>query len=235
LSNPAADPAADPAARAVAAAWIRNNVLAAAISGVASFVLYVLRQATGVAAADAGFVATFIMYVVAVALWTLYGAANGVLTGAVLQRIVPHLPVWAWIALHIAGAVLIGLAAEVSQVNSVRDTSTAQNETLAATLMLGAIAGAILGAVTGGFEALVLRRAATGTASWIAWSAIATAAGWCFLSIGIKLFDIGGDLTGEIASEFLSFLASVVMAVLTLPALRQLKPTTLSSAPTFFT
>jgi hypothetical protein len=27
----------------------------------------------------------------------------------------------------------------------------------------------------------------------------------------------------------------VVMAVLTLPALRQLKPTTLSSAPTFFT
>jgi hypothetical protein len=230
-----AESPADPTSRAVAAAWIRNNVLAAAISGVASFLLYVLRQSTGATAADAGFVPAFIMYVVAVALWTLYGAANGVLTGAVLQRIIPQLPVWAWIALHIAGAVLIGLTAEASQVNSFRDTSAAPNDTMAATLVMGVIAGAILGAVVGSFEALVLRRAATGISSWIAWSAIATAAGWCFLAVGIRLWDLGSDFSGEIASELLSFLASVVMAVLTLPAVRQLKANTLTSAPGFFT
>jgi hypothetical protein len=233
MSAPQAEPAASPS---IAAYWIKNNVLAAVLAAVASFLLYLLRQAVGTPAPDAGFSATLFMYVVAVVLWGLYGAANGVLTGAVLQRIVPHLPVWAWIALHVAGAVLIGLAGEVSQVNSLRGSPPvpAADDTLLSLLVMGAIAGAILGAISGGCEALILRRAATGTSAWIAWSAIATAAGWCFLSLGLKVWDIGADLPGELGSEVLSFLANLVMTLLTLPALRRLRSIGLAEAPKFF-
>jgi hypothetical protein len=234
MSAPSAEPAASPS---IAAYWVKNNVLAAVLAAIASFLLYLIRQAVGTTAPDAGFTAALFMYMVAVAVWGLYGAANGVLTGAVLQRITPRLPVWAWIALHVAGAVLIGLAGEVSQVNSLRATAPApaENDTLLATLVMGAIAGAILGAISGGCEALILRRAATGTSAWIAWSAIATAAGWCVLSLGVKAWDMGADLPGELASEMLSFVANVLMALLTLPALRRLRSIGLAEAPRFFT
>jgi hypothetical protein len=227
---------ADPrATSSIAVHWIKNNILAALLSSVVSLLLYGLRQATGAAGADADLAATAVMYVAAIGLWAFYGAASGVLTGAVLQRIVPLLPVWTWIALHVAGAVIIGVVNEMTQPNSVRDTTPANDETMLATLLLGAIAGAILGAVSGGFEALVLRRAASGTSSWIAWSAIAFAVGWSLLLACTRMWEIGSDLPGQLANEALSVVTTVIMTLLMLPALRRLKSPTLSRAAQHFT
>ena len=90
-------------------------------------------------------------------------------------------------------------------------------------------------AVSGGFEALVLRRAASGTASWIAWSAIAFAVGWSLLLAGTRMWEIGSDLPGQLANEALSVVTTVIMTLLMLPALRRLKSPTLSRAAQHFT
>ena len=224
-----------PAPPLIASHWIKNNVIAAVLSSVISLFLYGLRQMTGSADADASLAATIVVYVVAIALWALYGAAAGVLTGAVLQRIVPRLPVWTWIALHIAGAVLIGVINEMTQANPVRDRPPASDETVLALLLLGAIMGALLGAVSGALEALVLRRAASGTLSWIMWSSIAFAVGWSLLSTSLRLAEFGNDFPGQLAGEALSLVASLIMTVLMLPALRKLRSPTLSGAAQHFT
>src|SRR5262245_48253411 len=145
-----------PASPSIALHWVKNNVIAAVLSSVISLVLFGLRQATGAADADAGLVATAVVYFAAICLWSFYGAASGVLTGAVLQRIVPRLPVWTWIALHLAGAVLIGVANEFTQANGVRDKPPTDDETVLGLLLLGALMGAMLGALSGALEALVL-------------------------------------------------------------------------------
>ena len=224
-----------PAPPSIALHWVKNNVIAAVLSSVVSLVLFGLRQVTGAADADAGLATVAILYVAAIGLWAFYGAASGVLTGAVLQRIVPRLPVWTWIALHVAGAVIIGIINEMTQTNSVRDRPAANDEAVLAVLLLGAILGAMLGAISGALEALVLRRAASGTLSWIVWSAIAFAVGWSLLSTSLRLSEFGNDFPGQLAGEALSFVANLIMTLLMLPALRRLKSPTLSGAAQHFT
>jgi uncharacterized membrane protein YdcZ (DUF606 family) len=224
-----------PVLPSIALHWVKNNLLAAVLSSGVSLVLFGLRQATGAADADADVAGFAIQYVAAICLWAFYGAASGVLTGAVLQRIVPRLPVWTWILLHVAGAVIIGVINEMTQTGSVRDRPAANDETVLAVLLLGAILGALLGAVSGGLEALVLRRAASGTVSWIAWSAIAFAVGWSLLSVSLRMAELGNDFPGQLAGEALSFVATLIMTLLMLPALRRLKSPTLSGAAQHFT
>jgi hypothetical protein len=217
--------------------WIKNNVLAAVISAVVSFALYGLRQLTGAAEAGVGFGAIVLLYLAAIVLWAFVGAALAVLTGAVLQRIVPLLPVWTWIALHVAGLAVIGMGAEALQGFSVENASSARasaDDSIMATLVVGGIAGAAFGAVSGALQALVLRKVALGTGAWIAWSAVGSAAGWSLIMACARLFDLGNDLPGEVASELLGLVGSIVMTLLMLPALQQLKSRGLSSAAQHF-
>ena len=221
----------------IAVHWIKNNILAAVISAVVSFALYGLRQLTGAAEAGAGFGGIMVLYLVAIVLWAFVGAALAVLTGAVLQRIVPLLPVWTWIALHVAGLAVIGMGAEALQGFSVENASSARasaDDSIMATLVVGAIAGAAFGAVSGALQALVLRRVALGTGAWIAWSAVGSGAGWSLIIACARLFDLGNDLPGEVASELLGLIGSVIMTLLMLPALQQLKSRGLSSAAQHF-
>jgi hypothetical protein len=203
-----------------------------------SFALYGLRQLTGAAEAGAGFGGIVVLYLVAIVLWAFVGAALAVLTGAVLQRIVPLLPVWTWIALHVAGLAVIGMGAETLQGFSAENASSARasadDYSIMATLVVGAIAGAAFGAVSGALQALVLRKVALGTGAWIAWSAVGSAAGWSLIMACARLFDLGNDLPGEVASELLGLIGSVIMTLLMLPALQQLKSRGLSSAAQHF-
>jgi len=221
----------------IAIHWVKNNVLAAVISAAVSFALYGLRQATGAAEAGAGFAGIVVLYLAAIVLWAFVGAALAVLSGAVLQRIVPLLPVWTWIALHVAGLTVIGIGAEALQGFSVENASSSRasaDDSVMATLVVGAIAGAAFGALSGALQALVLRKVALGTGTWIAWSAIGSGAGWSLIMVCAKLWDLGNDLPGEVASEALGLVGSVIMTLLMLPALQQLKSRGLSSVAQHF-
>jgi hypothetical protein len=73
----------------IAVHWVKNNILAAVISGAGSLVFYALWKGTGAANADVGFAVIVMVYVAWIALAAFSGAVNGVLVGAVLQRILP--------------------------------------------------------------------------------------------------------------------------------------------------
>src|SRR5258708_20870511 len=79
--------------------WIKNNILAAIISGVVALCVSGVRYSTGVADGDAGLGGLSILYATAAILWAFSGSADGLLSGAVLQRIVPLFPALTWIRL----------------------------------------------------------------------------------------------------------------------------------------
>ena len=189
-----ADPRTTPS---IAVHWVKNNILSAIVSGGVSLAVLGVRQATGGVDADAGLVVAAIHSVAVIIFWAFAGIANGVLTGVVLQRIVPLLPVWTWIALQAAMAVILGVGSEANRAISPGPATSADELSMGATLLLGFIAGAIIGGVIGGLEALVLRRAAFGTGSWIAWSAAAYAIAWSWVSARIGRRSVrvagGGD------------------------------------------
>ena len=208
--------------------WIKANIVAAIVSGVASFAIYGLKHAVGAAEQQAEFGALLALYIATIAFSGLAGAAGGVLTGAVLQRIVRRLPAWTWIALHAGMSIVVGVAVELMDTSRSARASEApalDPSVLPSSAVFGAlIFGAISGTIVGGLEALVLRRAATGMAAWIKWSAAAFAAAWLLLVSGATLLPPGGGLSSELVNQALSFAAAVIVALLTLPALRQLQP-----------
>jgi hypothetical protein len=225
---------ADPHSRpTIAVHWIKNSVLAAILGAVTSLLMYGLRSAAGATAADAGFGAMLISCVAAIGLWALWGAASAVLTGAVLQRVIPWLPVRAWIGLHLAMAATGGGGSEIA-LNALPDTSdtpATDDAPMAAMLVVGFFLGVIAGSLAGGLEALVLRRAASGTAAWIMCSiasfaiAMSIAAGG-----GMMLSDAGNGFVRELAVQAVAFLALVLVSPIMLPALRRLRSRTLPAA-----
>ena len=80
----------------IAVHWIRNSVVAALIFRGAELAMYGVSRAVG---AEEESDAAALLFLADIGSWVLAGIAYGVLTGAVLQRIVPHLPARVWIAL----------------------------------------------------------------------------------------------------------------------------------------
>jgi hypothetical protein len=220
--------------RSIAVHWVKNSMLAAILGIVASVLLFGIRQATGAADGTAGFAGTLTLYVAAVGIWAFWGAAGAVLTGAVLQRLLPALPVWTWIALHVVGSMIVGVGLEMIVTAAPRDAEAAGDSSMLAPFLSGLILGAILGAVTGGCEALVLRRAASGTGAWVICSILAYAISWAFTLVIAKWWDIGTDLSGELAGDAVGLAGSMAMALIMLPALQRLKSTMLSRAAEHF-
>src|SRR6266568_4396942 len=123
----------------IAVHWVRNNVLAAIISGVGSLLFYGLREATGAVDADAGFGVIVIVFSAWIGLSAFVGAVNGVLSGAVLQRILPLLPARTWIALQVVIGVVIGIVGGMSLMAPPRDPTGTPDVSMLATLLGGLI------------------------------------------------------------------------------------------------
>ena len=217
----------------IAVAWIKNNLLAAVISAVASFAIYGMRQTTGAAEADAGFAAIAVLLAVATALSALAGIAYGVLTGAVLQRIVPMLPVKSWITVNAGMAVAASVLSEISLI-ALPPAPADDDPSLMETLLAGVILGGVLGAAVGGLQAFVLRRAALGTSAWITWSMVAFILAVLLIAGSVKVWETGGGFANELATQAVAFLAYVIISVVMLPALRRLRDP-LSTADQHFT
>jgi hypothetical protein len=219
----------------VAVHWVKNNILAAVISAAVSLCMYGVRHATGSADADAGFGAIVILNATGTILWALSGSADGLFTGAVLQRVVPLLPVRTWIGLHASIAVVVGMGSELGFMVSSGDTKGTDDVSMGEMLLVGFILGAVIGAVVGGLQALVLRKVAFGTGTWMAWSTAAFAIAVSFFAGNASLWETGGGLAGELANQAVAFLAAVIISLVMLPALQRLRDPMLSKAGSYFT
>jgi hypothetical protein len=218
----------------IAAYWVKNNILAAVISAAVSLCVYGVRQATGAADADAAPGAVAFLYATAAILWAFSGSADGLLTGAVLQRAIPLLPVRLWIGLHASMAVVVGAMAELGVMRASGDTKGPDDVSMGEALVAGFVVGAIIGAVVGGLQALVLRKAALGTGAWMAWSTVAYAMALSLIAAGASLWDAGGGFAGELANQAVAFLAAVTISLVMLQALRRLRNPLRSTAAGYF-
>jgi hypothetical protein len=206
----------------VARRWIKANAVAAIISAVASLAIMGLKQALGAGDPQAG-TGVVLTYVVAAAtLYAVSGAAWGVLTGAVLQRIIPLLPARTWIALHGALDCAVFLISELGRL--VSQDGAADPLPTQDMILFGLTLGATVGAAIGGIEALVLRKAAHGVGAWIGWSVIG------YAIYVVVVFGIEGPrspepgFAAELGSQAVGFVGAVIMAVVMLPALKRLQP-----------
>ncbi len=184
----------------ISAAWIKNNILAAVVSAAASLAIYGVRHATGVAGADAGFAGIAILLGVATILSALAGIAYGVLTGAVLQRMVPMLPVKSWIAVNAGMAVVAAVLSEISLMFP-SDTPADDDVSIEDILLVGLILGGFLGAAIGGLQALVLRRAALGTSAWVAWSVVAFIVAVLLVAGSARAMGAGGRVRRRVGNS----------------------------------
>ena len=217
----------------ISTTWIKNNVLAAVVSAAASLAIYGVRHVTGVAGADAGFAGIAILFGVATILSALAGIAYGVLTGAVLQRIVPLLPVKSWIGVNAGMAVVAAVLSEISLM-LLPGTTADDDSSIEDIVLVGLIVGGILGVAIGGLQALVLRRAALGASAWVAWSVVAYIVAVLLVAGSGKLWETGGGFAGELATQAVAFLGYAIISVVMLPALRRLRDP-LSTAGQHFT
>ena len=173
----------------IATHWIKNNVLAAIILCVAALAIDGVSYAVG--AVDADSVSSEIVYIAMIVFPALAGIAYGVLTGAVLQRIVPRLPARVWIALQAVLAVVPWTAKRARCGASAGPAGGRQDCRRRTLLFAGAFMGAVIGALGGGAEALVLRKAASGTRAWIGWSTVAQAIVMALFIGGARLWETG--------------------------------------------
>lgn len=224
---PAADARTMPS---IAAHWIRNNVVAAIIFSVASLAIDGVSYAVGDVDTDSA--TSEIVYIAMIVFPALAGIAYGMLTGAVLQRIIPRLPARMWIALQIVLAVVLGKAPLAASPGAASGNRLSEGTLLLAGTFMGAVIGTLIGAA----EALVLRKAASGIRAWIGWSTVAQALVMTLFFGSVKLWETEPSFfTNELIRQALSFLGSMVSTVVMLLALQRLRDPLLMKAPDTFT
>jgi hypothetical protein len=213
----------------VNANWIKANTIAAAIYALVGTLTFVTDKLLAVN--DPGTAMSYRGIAAAIA---LAGAivpivSYAMLTGAVIGEKLPAFSKRGWIAMHGSiGAVLgIGFAAFTlfGPVSNSAPPPTPPLPVLMAGLGIAVVFAAIFGALMGSLQALVLRKAATGTGTWIALSAVATPLVLVVLgtvAFGFGKTDVG--FTGALAMQVAAFVAMIGVAIIMLPALNRLVP-----------
>jgi hypothetical protein len=206
--------------------WIEVSFLASLLVSMASVGLDALATFHG----QTGTAASVFNYAVAIVVYACVGLVTGVLTGSVLQRILPMLAARTWVALYVALGAFQGAWFETMRTPGSADTGSAWPSFAAIFLFYG-IYGASWGVLVGGFEALVLRSAARSVGGWIQWSAIAGAVGAiAFVFVWMALSLMAGR-NEPVVREISYVIGSVATAITMLPALVALKsrPSALNS------
>src|SRR5262249_41169522 len=152
-------------------------VLSAAVQTAGSTLVIIFSRMLSVAETDSRALAAIFLVLAGVITAVAHGI-YGFLTGQVLERKLPAFPLRSWIAVNaLLGLVygpLIGLGLMAS-------TDSDPNPWTSASLaMQYVVIGAIVNAIEGSVQALILRKVAYGTGTWIAYSALA---GVCWLLV----------------------------------------------------
>ena len=158
----------------------------------------------------------------------IYAFALALLRGLIIREVVPTLSLRLWILVGVGYVMAFHLLTGMSS-GTLAATQAMQQlsgSMIVSGIAMGAVAGAMIGLLIGAIEALVLRRAATGSGTWIIWSAAAWSAGV------VTVFSVAGLLMVVALSAPLAagigatakIATGIVIAALTLPALKRLKP-----------
>jgi hypothetical protein len=205
--------------------WLRANAVVALALFVGALLAYPVRGLFD--PADAGVGARVAILGAELFANVLPFALYARLTQPILGEILPAFPKRLWFMLHLA----IGLALGTWMGLEIRPSESGDFVDLGFGLqalfaVVALLAGATVGAIFGALQALVLRSVAHGTWVWIAGSA----ADWSvmFLALGLAFLFGAQEETFAATATLLAVgaIASLVGAIIMLPALRRLRPRT---------
>lgn len=215
----------------VTGTWLRNNVIFALAATVIGVGVFALERSFGfndphptstirIAAAATN----------AAAVLAIFLAYAG-LTGVALAQALPRFARRGWMMLHGAiGAVfalIIGAGAYVaSGFETVTTSGSADTGGIIILTIAAALIGAMAGAAGAAVQAIVIKRAAKRTGLWIGTSAIAVALSGVLIAgaIATGLLDVQQTIGGFARWQALSFAATLLTAVIMLPAIKRLEP-----------
>jgi hypothetical protein len=209
--------------------WIKANVMAALIIAAAGLGSLLIGHALGAGTANIGRAAQAIVVLAYVLATGAGAAAYAVLVGRVLRDKLPAFPMRIWTVLHVAAGLGIGLLFGYEALQPPADMKELTEMLASPAVMVGMAAfglavGAMGGLLVGSFQALIMRRAASGLGAWIGFWVVAGVLG---MMVHALMFVTGQPLTsvtGEILAEAIGFLAAVIMTFTMLPAVIRLAP-----------
>ena len=214
----------DAETRKLARLWIDAVVLSAAVQTAGSTLVIIVSRVLSIAEAESGALTT-IFLLLAGAITAVAHAIYGLLTGQVLARKLPAFPLRSWIAVNALLGLIYG---PLLGLGLVTPTQSDPNPWTSASLAVEyVVIGAIVNAIEGSVQALILRKVAYGTGTWIAYSALA---GACWLLV---IPDIPG-IFRELTSTATGFLQILAMGCVLLPALLHLRPRAGNKIPMLF-
>jgi hypothetical protein len=208
--------------------WIKANIIIAAIYAVAGTLTVVTDKL--VAVNDPATAMTFRGFAAAIALvGTIVPiVAYAMLTGSVIGEKLPAFSKRAWVVMHGSIGAILGIffAASTLLFGSIANNATPPTppmSVLAIGFGIVIVVAALFGAAMGGLQALVLRKAATGTSTWIILSALAVPL--MFMVLGGVAFALrNSGFASTLIMQAVSFVTMVGVAIMMLPALNRLVP-----------
>ena len=207
--------------------WIVANVVAGIASVVTGLLDYAARIGLEAGGAETPLTITAVYAAVSAVLYAGGFAIYAWFTGAVLRVIAPALQLRHWMALHLAIGAVAGVGAALFYTAPTGEpdewSGAAFLDWIFLALLFVAVC-ALIGVVVGHLQALVLRRAAEGTRSWIVISALATGVVGLLTIPSLVLNPTDGTFGREAADQGASFVAFVASAIVMLLALRRLRP-----------
>jgi hypothetical protein len=214
----------------IARQWIAAHIAAQLICLTVAAAAYGLATLVGANDPAAGALLKQAAFGLSIAVELIYAVAAAMLRGAVLRQVLPAFPMRLWVVAVAGYLMVFGLLSGLAGQNPAPVARGAAQ--IGGTLMLQGIAmcallGLLMGLVVGTIEALVLRRAADGAICWALLTAVAWSAGITvvFVAGRVMLMAPGLSMNAMMALGALTKLVvAIVVAAITLPALRQLQP-----------
>ncbi len=202
--------------------WIKANMLGAAGNAVAGFLVYGLARLFAVDEAGANPVLITIFSALAVALTTGTIVLYGFLLAVVLRQKIPSFPMQNWLALYVVFGTALGvLTAYTSTFPEDANAAPATEETVRGLIIGAMVSGAVFGFLMGLVQAAMLREVARELATWVRFSALSGTA--LAVLVASSLIWPQTGFANEIQSEIATFVASLLGAVIMLPAVSRIE------------
>lgn len=210
----------------IARRWIAANATAMLFFAVVSLLGYAARAMLAVEAQNATFAAKAAYVAIETVLVLLSMAIFASLTGNVIARIIPALPLRRWMTVHLvvgfAAGIATGLVLMKPAESEPMDWRDA--EMLIAGAAFVAIAGSLAGAAFGSIQAYVLRPVARGTGLWILAHVAAMVILLGLVVASFALLPPEQTFANELVQQVVLLIAGIIGAVVMLPALLRLQP-----------
>jgi hypothetical protein len=211
--------------------WVGANILAQVICLATAGAAYGVARLIGADDPAAGASLKNIAYGLTLGTELVFAISVAALRGVVLRKVLPGFPLLLWIGVVLAYLMTLHFITGLSPASNTPVTVRTTTQMSAGLFVLGigmtAFAGLIMGTIVGTIEALVIRRVSEAAAFWAmmtacAWSAAAVLA---FVLGSLAMMQPGlSDTVIAIVGAVAKLAMGAMAGLITLPALKQLKP-----------